>query len=105
MTAEQVDCSSIQSVRNHSVLDDSRKESAHDERIRQSALNLDGYTDLPPGKIATIVTYLEMREPPACLPIRQPEDWTLQRIDQDRRRATGPCSARSASPGSGSAGR
>jgi ribosomal protein S18 acetylase RimI-like enzyme len=27
-------------------------------------LNLDGYTDLPPGKIAAIVTFLEMRRPP-----------------------------------------
>jgi GNAT superfamily N-acetyltransferase len=37
------------------------------------ALNLDGYTDLPRGKIATIVTYLEMTsqapprpDPPGC---------------------------------------
>jgi len=28
-------------------------------------LDLDGYTDLPPGLIANVVTYLEMREPPA----------------------------------------
>ena len=27
-------------------------------------LDLDGYTDLPPGKIANVVTYLEMRAPP-----------------------------------------
>ena len=26
----------------------------------------DGYTDLPPGKIAAVVTYLEMRTPPAA---------------------------------------
>lgn len=50
------------------------------------ALNLDGYTDLPPGKIATIVTYLEMREPPVLPAIRQAEGWTLQRIDHDRAR-------------------
>ena len=25
----------------------------------------DGYTDLPPGKIASVVTYLEMRQPPS----------------------------------------
>jgi GNAT superfamily N-acetyltransferase len=50
------------------------------------ALNLNGYTDLPPGKIATIVTYLEMREAPVLPSIRQPEGWTLQRIDQDRPR-------------------
>jgi GNAT superfamily N-acetyltransferase len=28
----------------------------------------DGYTELPPGKIASVVTYLEMRTPPAGLP-------------------------------------
>lgn len=31
-------------------------------------LNLDGYTDLPPGKIAAVVTYLEMTERPASSP-------------------------------------
>ena len=29
------------------------------------ALSAEGYTDLPPGKIAAVVTFLEMREPPA----------------------------------------
>lgn len=28
------------------------------------ACRLDGYTDLPPGKLANVVTYLEMRAPP-----------------------------------------
>ena len=51
-----------------------------------AALNLNGYTDLPPGKIATIVTYLEMREPPHLPSIQRPEGWTLQRIDHDRPR-------------------
>ncbi len=42
-------------------------------------LNLDGYTDLPAGKIAAVVTYLEMREPPAAaiadpLPLRPVAD-------------------------------
>jgi len=50
------------------------------------ALNLDGYTDLPPGKIATIVTYLEMRRRPAPSPFQKPEGWSLQRIDQDHGR-------------------
>lgn len=49
-------------------------------------LNLDGYTDLPQGKIATIVTYLEMREPPARPPFQKPENWSLHRIDQDHPR-------------------
>lgn len=31
-------------------------------------INPDGYTDLPPGKIASVVTYLEMRERPVRLP-------------------------------------
>lgn len=31
-------------------------------------LNLDGYTDVPPGKIATIVTYLGMLRPPSPRP-------------------------------------
>ena len=31
-------------------------------------LNLDGYTDLPAGKIAAVVTYLEMKERPAAPP-------------------------------------
>ncbi len=28
-------------------------------------LNLDGYTDIPAGKVVSMVTYLEMHEPPA----------------------------------------
>ncbi|QRM30586.1 N-acetyltransferase [Microvirga sp. VF16] len=49
-------------------------------------LNLNGYTDLPPGKIATIVTYLEMRERPALSPFPKPDNWSLQRISQDHQR-------------------
>jgi len=42
-------------------------------------LNLDGYTDLPAGKIAAVVTYLEMRGPPVAaisdpLPLRPVAD-------------------------------
>lgn len=52
-------------------------------------LNLSGYTDLPPGKIASIVTYLEMREAPALSPSPVPDGWSLQRLtgDRDRYRA------------------
>src|SRR5882724_2285491 len=32
----------------------------------------DGYTDLPPGKIASVVTYLEMRQPPSIQPADAP---------------------------------
>lgn len=34
-------------------------------------LKLDGYTPLPAGKIAAVVTYLEMRQPPAA-PLAEP---------------------------------
>lgn len=49
-------------------------------------LNLDGYTSLPQGKIATIVTYLEMPERLAITPLGKPDAWSLQRIDHDHRR-------------------
>lgn len=44
------------------------------------ALKLDGYTALPAGKIASIVTHLEVRERPA--PMREPPDTglSLERI-------------------------
>jgi GNAT superfamily N-acetyltransferase len=51
-----------------------------------AALTLNGYTDLPPGKIAAIVTYLEMRERPALSPYQKPDGWSLHRIDRDHRR-------------------
>ena len=38
----------------------------------------DGYTDLPPGKLASVVTYLEMRVRPA--PERAVGPWELRRI-------------------------
>ncbi|MGO4386538.1 GNAT family N-acetyltransferase [Microvirga sp. 2YAF29] len=46
-------------------------------------LNLDGYTDLPPGKVAAIVTYLEMRVPPRLSNTPAPSGWTLQAIGAD----------------------
>ena len=42
-----------------------------DKPQRTMALALDGYTDLPPGKIANVVTYLE-REPPETAPSPRP---------------------------------
>jgi GNAT superfamily N-acetyltransferase len=33
----------------------------------------DGYNDVPPGKIVTVVTFLEMRQPPALSPSPAPE--------------------------------
>lgn len=38
----------------------------------------DGYTDLPPGKIASVVTYLEMTSAPAPEPAVGP--WELRRV-------------------------
>jgi len=35
---------------------------------------LDGYTDLPPGKLATLVTYLAMTAPPDRMPAEAPAD-------------------------------
>jgi ribosomal protein S18 acetylase RimI-like enzyme len=47
---------------------------------------LSGVTDLPAGKIAAVVTYLEMREPPPRRAARGP--WSLERIsDVPRYRA------------------
>ncbi|HVU18792.1 MAG TPA: GNAT family N-acetyltransferase [Candidatus Didemnitutus sp.] len=37
------------------------------------AVELDGYTDLPPGKLANVVTFLEMREPPPAPPAISPD--------------------------------
>jgi GNAT superfamily N-acetyltransferase len=49
-------------------------------------VSLSGVTDLPPGKIAAVVTYLEMLGPPAPRVGRGP--WTLERIgDVGRYRA------------------
>lgn len=49
-------------------------------------LNLNGYTDLPPGKIATVVTYLEMRERPRLPPSPWRGSWSLHRLTSDRDR-------------------
>ena len=37
----------------------------------------DGYTDLPPGKLASIVTYLEMRRPPEVTAESEAYGWIL----------------------------
>jgi GNAT superfamily N-acetyltransferase len=48
-------------------------------------MRLNGITDLPPGTIATIVTYLEMRAPPPQeSAIRN--DWSLVRLSDDTAR-------------------
>ena len=42
-------------------------------------LNLNGYTDVPPGKVASVVTMLEMTAPPHPLPERSVGGLTLER--------------------------
>jgi GNAT superfamily N-acetyltransferase len=43
---------------------------------------LDGYTDVPPGKIAAVVTYLEMRTPPALSSSPPPPEFRVRRVLQ-----------------------
>ena len=43
---------------------------------------LDGYTDLPPGKIAAVVTYLEMRTPPQIVPTPTMSELVVRRVAQ-----------------------
>jgi GNAT superfamily N-acetyltransferase len=54
-----------------------------------AALNLNGYTDLPPDKIATIVTYLEMRTKPRPTRREKRANWSLQRLAGDLGRYRG----------------
>jgi len=39
----------------------------------------DGYHDVPPGKVATVVTHLEMRSKPKTTPIPAPAGWAFRR--------------------------
>lgn len=48
------------------------------------ACRLDGYTDLPPGKLATLVTYLEMAAPPERMPASAPPDVEIHPYTPDR---------------------
>ena len=41
---------------------------------------LDGYTDLPHGKVAAVVTYLEMRTPPQLSPAPTMSEFTVRRV-------------------------
>ena len=42
----------------------------------------DGYTDLPPGKLAAVVTYLEMRTPPAPEKVPTTSGFQIRRVTQ-----------------------
>ncbi len=44
-------------------------------------LNLSGETDLPKGKIASVVTYLEMTAPPGERPVPDRQDLSLEKVD------------------------
>jgi GNAT superfamily N-acetyltransferase len=50
--------------------------------LRSSRLNLNGYTEIPPGKIATVVTFLEMRTRPRLRRLA-PQELSLERITDD----------------------
>ncbi|GHB30117.1 N-acetyltransferase [Pseudovibrio japonicus] len=49
--------------------------------MSQIQLNLDGYTELPDGKVAFVATHLEMLEKPALKMIDRP-DLKLQRVER-----------------------
>ena len=42
----------------------------------------DGYTDLPPGKIASVVTYLEMRQPPRTPLASAPPGLSVRKVEK-----------------------
>lgn len=43
---------------------------------------LDGYTDLPQGKIASVVTYLEMRERPRAASVAAPASLSIRKVEK-----------------------
>jgi GNAT superfamily N-acetyltransferase len=45
-------------------------------------LDQNGYYDLPPGKIAAVVTYLEMTAPPERAPAPEPPGLSLRRVER-----------------------
>lgn len=45
------------------------------------ACRIDGYTDLPPGKLANVVTFLEMRAPPPPRPAPPRDDIAIVETD------------------------
>ena len=42
----------------------------------------DGYHDVPPGKVASVVTYLEMTAPAAPRPVPEPKGIMLDRVER-----------------------
>jgi GNAT superfamily N-acetyltransferase len=49
--------------------------------MKTIALSLDGYTDLPTGKIANVVTFLERTAPPPAAP-QLPDGVTIRRVER-----------------------
>ena len=47
------------------------------------SLNLDGYTDIPAGKVVSVVTYLQMHEPPAGRGQTRLDAYGLDRLSDD----------------------
>jgi GNAT superfamily N-acetyltransferase len=45
-------------------------------------LDRNGYYDLPPGKIASVVTYLEVTEPPPARPLPELSGLALRRVER-----------------------
>jgi GNAT superfamily N-acetyltransferase len=45
-------------------------------------LERNGYYDLPPGKIASVVTYLEMTDPPPLRPLPEAPGLALRRVER-----------------------
>ena len=45
-------------------------------------MKISGYTDLPPGMIAAVVTYLEMHAPPPSRPVTR-QDWSMASLRGD----------------------
>lgn len=52
--------------------------------MTQGILTLDGYADLPPGKIAAVVTYLEMTAPPASRAGPEGQEFRLEKAGRVR---------------------
>lgn len=60
--------------------------SANPKPAFEPARRLDGFIELPPGKIAAVATYLEMRERPAGAPGPLPDGARFERLARDLRR-------------------
>jgi GNAT superfamily N-acetyltransferase len=59
---------------------DARDKPGHDDKKEHAMILPDGYSDVPAGKIAAIVTHLEMTELPA-IPSDPAGAWTLRRVE------------------------